>query len=105
MANWDSSHFQQVRCELNAPFPFMNFLDADAVLRFRQMLINFDPFETGFVDWRRFLMVQSKVLPVSKDRIAQLKLEYSALDPENRGQVFILNFFPLVFVGLLVLET
>ncbi|KAJ3121556.1 Sperm flagellar protein 2 [Nowakowskiella sp. JEL0407] len=40
-----------------------NFMNADFA-QFQQMCTAMDPYETGYLNWRRFIMLQARILPV-----------------------------------------
>lgn len=59
-----------------------------------------DHYESGFINWRRFLMIQSRVLPVpTLEYIGQLKAVYETLPSYNNGSISFDDFssIPLWF--------
>eukprot|EP00842_Homolaphlyctis_polyrhiza_P001414 jgi/Hompol1/2273/HPOL_002152-RA len=44
--------------------------------QFQQICYILDPFETGFLSWRKFLMLNSRTLPSSISSLAEMKLEF-----------------------------
>ncbi|KAI8807069.1 hypothetical protein BJ742DRAFT_854688 [Cladochytrium replicatum] len=54
----------------------------------QQTCMMMDPYETGFVNWRRFILMQARILPApSAEYIAQLKAEYMSMSTYRDGKV------------------
>jgi hypothetical protein len=48
------------------------YLSAETPVLF-QTLTLLDPFETGFISWRRFLMIHSRLFPIDEDKIQKTR--------------------------------
>lgn len=55
---------------------------------FQQICITLDPFETGFVSWRKYLAIQSKVLPIASiSTLVKLKDDFQKCKSYHEGKV------------------
>ncbi|KAI8999817.1 hypothetical protein BC832DRAFT_563700 [Gaertneriomyces semiglobifer] len=54
-----------------------------------QMCLSLDPYETGFLDWRKFVMIAARILPVpSIDTLVEMKKQLCSNGWETTPEVF-----------------
>ncbi|KAI8928765.1 hypothetical protein BC831DRAFT_447306 [Entophlyctis helioformis] len=63
-----------------------NYCNADPQ-QFQQLCYILDPFETGYISWRKFLMLASRVLPSSMSSILQMKSEFDKMGHARGGKL------------------
>lgn len=65
------------------------FMNADN-LQLKQLTTSLDPYETGFINWQRFLFVSARVLPTpSLEYMISLKSLYRSRSSYSNGKVIV----------------
>ncbi|KAK6091403.1 hypothetical protein MT418_8550 [Batrachochytrium dendrobatidis] len=49
------------------------------VQKFQQICYVLDPFETGYIDWRKFIILNARILPVNLSSFIDIKLDFDKL--------------------------
>ncbi|ORY30446.1 hypothetical protein BCR33DRAFT_744877 [Rhizoclosmatium globosum] len=71
------------------------YLNADAAM-LQQVATALDPCDTGFVNWRRFILTQARILPVpTLEQLINLKDSYACADSYVNGKISKADFMSI----------